>query len=91
MTGAAIHCCQECGGAVNVEHYLREEFVGHSITYLYCDYCSVGWEALWKQKPDGSEVLQFEVRYSGQSDATKDATKLGMFLQRLKNARQQAA
>jgi len=74
--------CPVCHGAVNIENSVTEDLGEHEVTYLYCDFCQTGWETLWQRVKGGALELKLNVTYR----ARDDALKLGMFLQRMKDA-----
>jgi len=74
--------CPRCRGAVNCEHTAIEDLHSHILTYLYCEFCGLGIETLWKHTPTCNEHV-LTIHHSG----SKDAIELGKFLQRLENAR----
>lgn len=82
MIATKVQECPRCGGAVNCEHTATEDLYTHVLTYLYCDFCGVGIETLWKHTPICDEHV-LTVHHSG----AKDPVELGKFLQRLENAR----
>ncbi len=75
--------CPHCGSAINREHFAREPLTGtdKEVTYLYCEFCDFGIETLWTVR-GGSHHEDFSLEYG-----TRDQTKLGMFLQRLRDRR----
>lgn len=81
MSHRDIQQCPMCHGCVNIENNVVQELGDSEIGYLYCEFCQTGWETLWERVTNGFQ-LKINVAYS----ASKDSVKLGMFLQRMKDA-----
>ncbi|MCO6436519.1 MAG: hypothetical protein J5J06_05480 [Phycisphaerae bacterium] len=82
MITRAIQQCPRCSGALDREHVAAENVVNGEITYLYCDFCGVGWETWWELGADG--------RLHERLTATYDRTRpepLAKFLKNLESAR----
>lgn len=77
------HECPQCGGAIPTEDTASESLRTHTVTYLYCEFCSHGWETLWLHCWTGTMRELFTINV----DAKTDAVKLGQFLQRLRDRR----
>ena len=74
--------CPKCTGAINTEHYSEDRLVDSVVTYLYCAYCNIGWETLWRKV---GELLyeDFTVTWEKEGEH-RDITK---FLEHLNKAR----
>lgn len=60
--------CRECSRPANREHFATAETKRTElfITYLYCDYCEVGFETLWVREAIGGHWrMDSSIRYSG--------------------------
>lgn len=77
-----IQQCPTCHGCVDIEHNVVQELGEIEIGYLYCEFCQIGWETLWQRVKGGDFELKIRATFS----ASKDAVKLGMFIQRMKDA-----
>jgi len=74
--------CPQCGATLSAEHFAKEVLPKHEVTLLHCEFCSHGWETLWKEQ---GGVLHEQ--YTLEFDAKRDAVDYGKFLQRLKDRR----
>ena len=76
--------CPRCQGALPTEHCACEDLPPlHAVTLMYCDFCGIGTETLWKRDTLGRMHEEFSV----ECDRSKNPVDLGKLLQRLKDRR----
>lgn len=83
MILATVQQCPQCTGCISREHTATEELAEYAVTYIYCEFCSVGIETLWRHTASGNDEEVFTLRHNGQTNPVE----LGKFLQRLETAR----
>ncbi len=82
-----IQPCKKCGRSCNREHFAQQPSTrARLITYLYCEDCNMGWEAIWQVLDRGFPVFLFDVEYS-----SANQRKLDHFLLNLRMANSVAA
>lgn len=79
---AQLQHCPRCEGPIHREHCSAEPVVSGEITYLYCEFCALGWETWWERGADGALHEKLTATY----DRSRP-DRLSKFLSNLESAR----